>query len=561
MAVTVAWKGNGRVSNADSTTGWTALKISGTGGGPSAAAADGSLEGNGAVTCTVNKQRVALYYDIGSGNELDFTSGATGSGTAVTGEFVYVWINFLAAALLNNQSAGGIGIFLESSTPGTGQYHLWYFDGADTYAGGWKRLVLDPNETVSASAGTAIDLGAIRYFGVFGDVGGTTARFDNLICDAIDVGNGLRVYGTGTTDDLMGDILTDEATNRYGIITALNSDGSAIELLGELDIGDDVGTNATTVTDVDKKIFAGNPSYYDGTSVTTPIPLTAMGINCVGNATGATSITIGKKVGTGDSASGRNGYTIVGNATYTVGIDWDDGNVNTNKWYGTTFELLGGTLSWSNSSTHELIGCTFNDCAQFDPVGAIVMRAMTFVNYAGSADGALLWNENIDIQKSNFIANTRGVEHPSSAGTPYGYTDMVFSGNTYDVNNTSGTAITINKSGTSNPSTYDTGQTSVTFTGSVPITVTVVNAAGTAITTAAVRIEEADGTLVAQGDVNGSGVYSTTYGGSTPLAVTIKVRSSSSGETRYFPVRTSGTIASSTGLVTTVSMTADDIAA
>ena len=153
------------------------------------------------------------------------------------------------------------------------------------------------------------------------------------------------------------------------------------------------------------------------------------------------------------------------------------------------------------------------------------------------------------------------MEHPSSVGTPYGYTDMVFSGNTYDVNNTSGTAITINKSGTSNPSTYDTGQTSVTFTGSVPITVTVVNAAGTAITTAAVRIEEADGTLVAQGDVNGSGVYSTTYGGSTPLAVTIKVRSSSSGETRYFPVRTSGTIASSTGLVTTVSMTADDIAA
>ncbi|MEA3242326.1 MAG: hypothetical protein U9Q19_02660 [Pseudomonadota bacterium] len=472
MAVSVVWKGNGRVNNADATTNWTALKISGTGGGPSAAAADGSLEGSGAVTCTVNKQRVALYYDIGAGNELDFTSGATGSGTAVTGEFVYVWISFLAAALLNNQSAGGIGIFLESSTPGTGQYHLWYFDGADTYAGGWKRLVLDPNETVSASAGTAIDLGAVRYFGVFGDVGATTARFDNLICDAIDVGTGLRVYGTGTTDDLMGDILTDEDTNRYGIVTALNSDGSAIELLGELDIGDDVGTNATTVTDVDKKIFAGNPEYYDGTSVTTPIPLTSMGLNCVGNATGATSITIGKKVGTGDTASGRNGYTIVGNATYTVGIDFDDGNVNTNKWYGTTFELLSGVLSWSNTSAHELIGSVFNDCAQFDPVGAIQMRAMTFVNYSGAADGALLWNESIDIKNSDFIANTRGVEHPSSAGTPYSYLGLTFSGNTNDVNNTSGSAITVSKESGSDPSSYDAGGSAVTFTANFTLTLT-----------------------------------------------------------------------------------------
>jgi hypothetical protein len=534
---------------------WTALKISGTGGSPSAAAADGALEGSTAVTCTVNKQQVALYYDIGSGNELDFSGGG-----AEEGEFVYVWINFLAAALLSTRSAGGLGIFLESSTPGTGQYHLWYFDGSDTYSGGWKRLVLDPTETVSSSSGTAIDLSAVRYFGVFADVGGSTLRFDNLICDAIDVGTGLRVYGTGTTDDLMGDILTDELTNRYGIVTALNDSGSAIELLGSLDLGDDVGTNAATLTDVDKKIFAGEPTYYQG-GVTNSIPLAAISINCVGNGTGATSITVGKKVGTGDTASGRNGYTIVGNSTYDVGIDFDDGNVNTNKWYGTTFELLGGALSWSDSSTHELIGCAFNDCAQFDPVGAIIMRDMTFVNYSGSVDGALLWNESIDIQKSSFISNTRGVEHPSAAGTPYSYTDMVFSDNTYDVNNTSGTAITIEKSGTSNPSSYDTGQTSVTFTGSVPITITVVDTANQAITTAVVRIEEADGTLVKQGAVNGSGIYSTTYGGSTPLAVTAKVRSSSSGETRYFPIRTNGTIASSTGLVTTVSMTADDIAA
>lgn len=417
MVATVAWKGRStRVTNADSTTGWTALKISGTGGGPTAAAADGSLEGTGAVTCTVNKQLVALYYDIGSGNELDFTGGG-----GEEGMYVYVWINFLAAALLNNRSAGGLGIFLESSTPGTAQYHLWYFEGADTYAGGWKRLVLDPTETVSASAGTAISLSAVRYFGVFADVGGTTARFDNLICDAIDVGTGIRVYGTSTTDDLMGDILADEATNRWGIVTSLNDSDSALQLLGELDLGDDVGTNAATFTDVDKKIFVGEPTYYDGTSVTTSVPLTAFSVNCVGNATGATSITVGKAVG---SDAGRNGWSIVGNASYDVSVDWDDGNVNTNLWYGCSFEALSGTLSWGTNTAHKLFSASFSGCEQFDPVGGVQLRNITFSNLYddGTADAsnnaALLWNASIDIQKSNFLANSHsssdvahGIEH------------------------------------------------------------------------------------------------------------------------------------------------------
>ena len=113
MTVSVTFNGT-RLNSADSLTSWTALKISGTGGGPSAAAADGSIEGNGAVTAQVSRQFVALYYDLGAGNELDF-----GVGGANEGQMIYIWGNFLAAALLNNQNANGFGVFLESSTPGT----------------------------------------------------------------------------------------------------------------------------------------------------------------------------------------------------------------------------------------------------------------------------------------------------------------------------------------------------------------------------------------------------------------------------------------------------------
>ena len=467
MAATISWDGYGRVTNADSTTGWGVVKVTSGGGTPSVAAADGSLEGSGAVTTTSNQKLILLYFDIGSGNELDFS---TGGGTH-EGQFVYVWGNFLASGLLQTLGSLGFGIFLESSTPASNQYHIWEFFGSDNYAGGWKRMALDPTKSASASAGTAINLASVRYFGVFGYTSGT-ARFDNLVVDAIDVGNGLIVTGTSTTDDLMGDIIADEETNRYGIVTSLNDSKTAFEILGNLTIGDDQSTGATTVTDVDAKLFAGEPLYHNGSSVVASLPLTAMGIKMVGNGTGATSITIGKKVGTGDTAAGRNGYSIVGNATYDFGIDWDDGNVNTNKWYGTTLELLSGTLSWGSTTSHEFIGCTLNDCAQFDPVGGIIMRAMTFANYSGSADGALLWNENIDVKNSKFIANTRGIEHPSSAGSPYSYVGITFSGNTYDVNNTSGSAITVSKEGGSDPSTYDTGGSSVTFTASFTLTLT-----------------------------------------------------------------------------------------
>jgi len=85
MAATVTWKGYGNVTAADSLTDWAVIKISGSGGTPGTAAADGAIEGSGAVTTTVSNKRVALYYDIGVGNELDFSGGG-----AQEGELVYV---------------------------------------------------------------------------------------------------------------------------------------------------------------------------------------------------------------------------------------------------------------------------------------------------------------------------------------------------------------------------------------------------------------------------------------------------------------------------------------
>lgn len=395
MAATVTFNGsggtNGLISNADSTTGWTALKISGTGGGPTAGLADGSFEGNGAVTCVVSKQRVALYFDLGAGNELDFTSGG-----AEENMILRLWASFLAPGLLNTQSAGGFGVFLESSTPGIAQYHLYYFDGSDTYQGGFKQFLLDPTETVSASAGTAINLASVRYIGLFADVGTSTARFDNLICDAIYCGTGVTVTGTGTTDDLIGDLLADEATNKYGVIKALNEDGSAVELGGVVDVGDNTGTLATTVTDVDKKIFLANPTYYDGTSVTTSVPVGFFGLNFVGNGTGDTSVTLGKAVGTDN---GRNGISLIGNANYNLNFDRDDGAVEAADLYGCSLESMSGTINLDGN--HDYNGNTMVGCS-----GVSVASTATVKNLTQVLSGQINLNNGGILTDSLIIGNT-----------------------------------------------------------------------------------------------------------------------------------------------------------
>jgi hypothetical protein len=370
MTVSVAFNG-ANVNTANALTGWSALKIDGTGGGPGVAAADGSIEGSGAVTTTVSRQFVALYYDVGAGNELDFSGGG-----ANEGQMLYLWANFLAPALLLTRSAtpaGGFGVFLESSTPGTSQYHCWAFEGSDTYTGGWKRFVLDPTLSATTSLGTAINTASIRYIGLYADVGGTTARFDNLICDSIDVGTGLTVTGTSTLG-LFSELAANEETNRYGVLTSLNDSDTAFQIAGELVLGD-VGGVASTITDEDSKVFVAENKYYNGTAVVNSVPASRYGINVVGG-TGTQTLDFGQEVG---SAGGRNGITLVGNDSYQFNIDFNDGNVESSDWLGCTLENVDGTLSF-DASTDKFRGNTLVSCSTVTFVTASTPSECTFVS-------------------------------------------------------------------------------------------------------------------------------------------------------------------------------------
>lgn len=394
MTVSIAWdgsngaSGDGVIDTADTVANWTAVKITSGGQAPTAIAADAAFEGTNNVTCRSDNKRVYMYTDIGAGNTLDFTA----SGNA-EGEQIYIWVNFLASSLLASQSVGGLGVFLESSTPSSTQYHLWYFYGNDNYNGGWKRLVLDPTKTASASNGTAIDLTAIRYIGAFAQTT-ATAKFDNFVVDQCAVGKGLIITGTSTLG-LMEELLTDEETNRHGVLTSINDSGTAYELAGTLTLGDNVGIVASNISDEDSKIFIAEPLYYQA-SVKAAAPLTFAGISVVGNGTGNTDVVIGQQVGT---TQGRNGIALIGNDTYTFDFDTDDAAVESSDWFGCSYENLTGTLNLDGS--HNFDSATMVSCA-----GLNVATAMTINNLTSVTSGKITLNGSAKLKNSLIINNS-----------------------------------------------------------------------------------------------------------------------------------------------------------
>jgi hypothetical protein len=273
---------------------------------------------------------------------------------------------------------------------------------------------------------------------------------------------------------MFGDILlADEGTvgNKYGIV---RSKEGIVYVRGRLELGDSVSTNAADLTDVDRTVVFENPVYYNGSSVASCITSTLYRIDFVGNATGSTTVQFGKKVGTGDTARGRNGLTIF-SADPNVTIDFDTGSADNVKIYGSTFRQIKGGISWGANTAHEFVGSTIDQSAQFDPIGGVQIRNCVFSGHNGT-DAALLWNADIDIKNCSFLASSdatndpAGIEHPAT-GT-FTYVGLSFSGNDYDIYNSSGGAVTINASGGSNPTTHRTPSGSTTINNNIAVTLT-----------------------------------------------------------------------------------------
>ncbi len=206
-----------RADSADTATNWAVTKLEGGGGAPALLASVGTIdlvaEGTDARAARTNKQRVQIAYTHSIG--YDFTAGGAGGGTTkVPSGLVYVWAAFLAAGIAFTKANGGGQIALSDGVNSS----YWNVFGSDTYSGGLVKWALSTAITPSETSGTAADLGNITEVGFVTDVGGATARFDNFVVDAIDVGDGLTIQGTTTTDKLFAETVTQDELTAIGIV-------------------------------------------------------------------------------------------------------------------------------------------------------------------------------------------------------------------------------------------------------------------------------------------------------------------------------------------------------
>ena len=190
-----------RADAAQAITNYTATKITGGGAGPSEALASLFKQGSAAIAMdypSASKLQF-LHFDDGGTTSFDFTAGG-----ANEGQLIWVWGNALLAptstGTVTSTAIGGFGVVITDNANISNSWATWTFYGAENYPGGFQKMVIDPTTRPTQSGGTfaASSLSNIRGIGIF-FVADSAAKggADAAIVDAIDVGSGLRIFGSG----------------------------------------------------------------------------------------------------------------------------------------------------------------------------------------------------------------------------------------------------------------------------------------------------------------------------------------------------------------------------
>jgi len=353
-------------------------------------------------------------------------------------------------------TAATSGLMLKVESAGGSK--TWHIAGSDTWEGNFKSFVADLSNAseIYATTGT-LDLSAVTKVSWLTDNSnsGTIRIIDNTWLDAPRFGTGLTAYGS---DFSYADIeAIDQATaNKYGVIELV--EGNLI-VRGTITIDD----NGATTT--------FNSTGEDITFADLPVGADLYKLDFTGSGTTAVIDTLAAK-SFGTKANTRFDFDASG----TVG----------------SFTLSGSSFNRASISKYKagqsITSTKFNNCLQVQPSTA-TFSGNTIANTADTA-GGLLWADSNNISATLFTSNTTGaaIEHSLSTGSPYDYSDLIFSGNTFDANNTSGASIIVNNTGTSDASSY-TG-TLITFLSAATLSMTVKDEAGGVIVGAYAYIDD-----------------------------------------------------------------------
>lgn len=427
-----------RLSTADALTGWDAGNIS---------ADDAPVQGTAAIGQKISAALGGMGY----------THGSTFDVSGTNRRCAYIWMNALSK--LETEANGGLRMRVGNDAS---NYHVWYVAGSDNYTGGWRKRVVSPRVTPTATVGTP-NLASVDYVaGFFNVLASIMGNFNNTLVDAVDLLEAIRMTaGDATTPGTFSRFQvfdTGTTANQYGVI---RSEGGVFFIQGRLYVGD----GATTTLFDDR---SGAVVVFEDTQVDTDfyeIQLTANATLQLGELSGGAAI---------------NGATIL-----SSGEAWHlNLGAGTANLYGCTF---GQTRISTLTSAVAARSCTWVEGGVITAAGAD-LRDSVITNPTVAADGsAINWNvatdtsgllDNMLIQKG---ANAHhAIELGTSSPTSVTLKGIDFIGfnasngqndSTIYVRRTSGT-VTINLSGNSGNVSYKSDGATVVLEASVSVTFT-----------------------------------------------------------------------------------------
>lgn len=433
---------------------------------------------------------------------------------------IYLWANCIFASQLATKTNGGLRILVGD---GVNEGH-WYIEGNDTYGGGWICLVIDTSLAFDWNDGSDPNLAAITEIGIAINIAVGFKNVESTWIDIARYGDGITITSDALCD--LDDIIavSENNTNASGII---RKSGGVFYVQGKLRFGDtDAGDSIQFADESEVIIFEDkqvNANLYE--------------ILVQGNATGTIEFKLGAKSGT----RGISGCIIKSAGTPKFDFTATDVNIDKLGFYGSSF-IEADTISLpAYNINKEVLSCNFEACNEILADNCII----EYSNIINPDSRGLRLNDvdpNVHFKNSNIINAADGI-HINVVGT-YTLDNIKFSGCTVDIENTSGGSVTIKNTNGSNAAT-ETGDTTIETT--VYLRVYVKDEDGNNIENAQVYIEkQSDQTQLMNEDTLASGLAEETfnYGAGPNVDINLRIRKSSTGITRYFPIATIGTITS-----------------
>lgn len=288
----------------------------------------------------------------------------TATGNFAAGDHLYMWYNFMFGAL---DTVAGDGIRFRVCGATITDWAEITIDGSDSGRSGWRLAVMSLDEILSnpdATNGTPPTAANVQRVGIICDVtaivGGNN---DNLAVHAIyrhpsSIAGAYRIdAGTDVAPNTWQDIADQCLTDATGVV--VKERNGAFTLNGPMVFGPATGVVDMTFEDSNVVLAWNNNEFVEADfyHLTMDLPVSY---------TGDARITAGVKLGTGETAVGVAGWTVVvGGPRYAM--NFDDADQTAVEFYGCSFN---GSALWSvDDPAVEIISCLFADCDTMEVTG------------------------------------------------------------------------------------------------------------------------------------------------------------------------------------------------